>query len=179
MGGWLRTVAVLLALTWASATVAQDLRSPILTIDSDRLYRASAFGMRVLEEIESQTRALIEENQTLEQQLEDEERALTEQRADMTPEEFRVLADAFDARVQAIRAEREAKGQEIAAQLEDNRDRFLEAAAPVLEAIMRDAGAAVVLERRSVFISANVIDITEQAIKRINDVLGDGAPVPD
>ncbi|MFL4471340.1 hypothetical protein ACERZ8_16185 [Tateyamaria armeniaca] len=76
--------------------------------------------------------------------------------------------------MQSIRRERESKSREIAAQLENNRDRFLTAAIPVLERIMREAGAAVVLEQRSVFISANAIDITDTAIKQIDAVLKDG-----
>lgn len=175
MFGWLRWLCVALALTGAGATFAQEVRSPILTIDSERLYRDSAFGQRVLKEIEAQTSALAEENRALEIELETEERALTDQRAGMTPAEFRALADAFDARVQSIRREREAKSREISSQLENNRDQFLSAAFPVLETIMREAGAAVVLEQRSVFISANAIDITETAINRIDAVLGDGA----
>ena len=175
MLGWLRGMCVALALVGATATSAQEMRSPILTIDSERLYRDSAFGQRVLQEIEAQTTALAEENRTLEIQLEAEERALTTQRASLTPEQFRSLADAFDARVQAIRSEREAQSRDISSKLEENRDRFLNAAFPVLEAIMRDTGAAVVLEQRNVFISANAIDITETAINQINGVLGDGS----
>ena len=178
MLGWLRSLCVALALTGAGTVLAQEMRSPILTIDSDRLYRDSAFGQRVLQDIEAQTNALAEENRGLEARLEKEESALTAQRPSLTAEEFRALADGFDARVQSIRREREAKSQEIAQQLEENRDRFLTAAIPVLEAIMRDTGAAVVLEQRSVFISVNSIEITDTAISRINAVLGDGTETP-
>ncbi|MEL6888473.1 MAG: OmpH family outer membrane protein, partial [Pseudomonadota bacterium] len=150
-----------------------------LTIDSERLYRDSAFGQRVLREIEARTRALTEENQKLEAELEAEEKALTEQRDSLTPEEFRALADAFDARVQAIRRERDARNQENIELLDENQERFLRAALPVLEAIMRDVGAAVVLEVRSVFVSANAIDITDRAIAEINAAVGDGTtPAP-
>lgn len=164
----------------AGAALSQDVRSPVLTIDSDRLYRDSAFGKRVVREIETQTRALAEENRVLETELEAEEQNLTAQRPDLTPEEFRTLADAFDARVQMIRRDREAQSRDIADQLEENRARFLNAAAPVLEAIMRETGAAVILERRSVFISANAIDVTGPAIERMDAALGDGsAPPPE
>ena len=44
---------------------------------------------------------------------------------------------------------------------------------------MREAGAAVILERRGVFVSANAIDVTEIAIQRIDASLGDGTSVPD
>ncbi|MEL6806848.1 MAG: OmpH family outer membrane protein [Pseudomonadota bacterium] len=174
MGQWLRWLCVLVALLGADISAAQNMRSPILTIDSERLYRDSAFGQRVLAEIEAQSASLAEENRTIEEQLEQEEADLTQQRAEMGAEEFRALADAFDARVQAIRREREAKSRDIASQLESNRDRFLTVALPVLETIMVEAGAGIVLEQRSVFISANAIDITDTAIARIDSALGDG-----
>ena len=167
-------VALILIMGLAPLAVAQVVQSPILTIDSDRLYRDSDFGQRVLREIEDRTRALTEENQALEAELEAEEQALTEQRASLSPEEFRALADAFDARVQAIRRDREARNQENLALLDDNQARFLRAALPVLDAIMRDVGAAVVLEVRSVFVSSNAIDITDRAIAEINAAVGDG-----
>jgi Skp family chaperone for outer membrane proteins len=178
MWHWARLLLFALALAGAGAALAQDIRSPILTIDSDRLYGDSAFGQRVVREIEAQTRALGEENRRLEAELEAEEQSLTAQRPDLPPEEFRTLADAFDARVQAIRRDREAESRAIASQLEENRARFLNAAAPVLEEIMREAGAAVIMERRNVFVSANAIDITVSAIERIDSVLGDGTEPP-
>ncbi|MEO0502107.1 MAG: OmpH family outer membrane protein [Pseudomonadota bacterium] len=172
-------VALILTLSLVPLAHAQVVQSPILTIDSERLYRDSAFGQRVLREIEARTRALTEENQKLEAELEAEEQALTEQRDSLTPEEFRALADAFDARVQTIRRERDARNQENIELLDENQERFLRAALPVLEAIMRDVGAAVVLEVRSVFVSANAIDITDRAIAEINAAVGDGAtPAP-
>ena len=39
---------------------------------------------------------------------------------------------------------------------------------------MREAGAAVVLERRSVFIASNAVDITRVAIERLNATIGAG-----
>ena len=167
-------LALILTIGLVPLVDAQVVQSPILTIDSERLYRDSAFGQRVLREIEARTRALTEENQKLEAELEAEEQALTEQRDSLTPEEFRALADAFDARVQSIRRERDARNQENIELLDENQERFLRAALPVLEAIMRDVGAAVVLEVRSVFVSANAIDITDRAIAEINAAVGDG-----
>lgn len=174
-----RWMILALALTGAGAALSQDLRSPVLTIDSDRLYGESAFGKRIAREIEMRSRAMAEENRALEAELEAEERSLTAQRPDLSPEEFRTLADAFDARVQTIRREREAQSRLVTDQLEENRVRFLNAAAPVLEDIMREAGAGMILERRVVFISANAIDITVSAIARIDSVLGDGVVVPE
>ena len=175
MGQLARALVLLVAaLFWAAPSQAQDVRSPILTIDSERLYRDSSFVRRFLEEIETRTSQLAEDNRKIEAELEAEEQARTEQRPGMDPAAFRALADGFDARVEAIRQDRDARSRAIAALLEENRDRFLASSAPVLEAIMRDAGAAVILEQRSVFVSANAIDITDLAIARMDETLGDG-----
>ena len=59
--------------------------------------------------------------------------------------------------------------------LEKRRVTFLNATAPVLEDLMRASGAAVILDRRSVFLSATAVDITDDAIERLDAVLGDGS----
>ena len=72
--------------------------SAILTIDSDRVFRESLFGRRVVEEVEAQAAVLTSELRQIEADLEAEEIRLTEQRQTMSPDEFQVLADAFDKR---------------------------------------------------------------------------------
>jgi Skp family chaperone for outer membrane proteins len=165
---------------WGSAGMlgAQSLprmtvESPVLTIDSERLFEDSDFGRRTLEEIESLGAALAAENRRIEEDLTQEEKSLTELRQTTSPEEFRALADAFDAKVQETRRTQEAKSRDLNVKLENRRVMFLNAAAPVLEQLMREAGAAVVLERRSIFISSNAVDITQIAIERLNLALDD------
>ncbi len=157
-----------------SASSATQVRSPVLVIDSDMLYRDSAYGRRVLASVEAERVALAAENREIEADLTAEERDLTERRASLDPETFRDLADAFDEKVRAIRREQDAKARALSLRLEDSRGEFLTTAAPVLEAMMREAGAAVVLERRSVFLSLNLVDITRDAVVRIDAELGDG-----
>jgi Skp family chaperone for outer membrane proteins len=173
-------LAVVLAGSFAAAqeqaapTQRSVVQSPILTVDTDRLYSQSAFGLRVAKEIDERGAALAAENRKIEAELTEEEQDLTDKRATLTPEEFRPLADSFDEKVQSTRRAQEAKGRELSQQLEKEQIAFLNAAAPVLETLMRDAGAALILERRSVFLSTNAIDITDEAIARINAALGDG-----
>ncbi len=149
-------------------------QSPILLIDADEFFRASAFGQLVTAEIASDNQALGQENRRIEAELSEEEKTLTEQRPSLTPAEFRDLADAFDAKVRQIRTEQEAKARAIAALRDAARAQFLTAAAPVLEQVMREAGAAVILERRAAFLSVNAIDVTELAVTRIDAEIGEG-----
>ena len=161
----------------AHPSAAQDLglvQSPILTIESDRLFNESRFGQRVAREVEAEGAVLAAENRRIEAELTVEERALTDRRAEMAAEGFRSLADAFDEKVQGIRRAQDGKARALNQRLDSGRVAFFQAARPVLESVMRDAEASVILERSSVFLSARVTDITDLAIARIDAALGDG-----
>ncbi|MCV3270972.1 OmpH family outer membrane protein [Roseobacter sinensis] len=170
---------VLTAWVWllpgeAAAQGIGPVQSPILTIDSDRLFSESDFGKQTVAEFEARGAELAAENRRIEEALEAEEQALTEQRATMDPAEFRTLADAFDEKVQTTRRAQDAKNRELSQDFEQRRNVFLNAAAPVLEGLMREAGAAVIMDKRALFLSSNAIDITDLATERLNAVLGDG-----
>ncbi len=123
-------------------------------------------------------RELQAENRKLEADLEAEEKALTERRATLPPEEFRLLADAFDAKVKGIRAARDAKANDLTAQREAARKTFIETAVPVLAAILRERGAAAIIDRSAVVLSFDRIDITDLAIARVDAQLApEGASV--
>ncbi|MEM8579168.1 MAG: OmpH family outer membrane protein [Pseudomonadota bacterium] len=170
-----RRALILGALAWAGAAAAQQpVQSPVLTIDSQQLFLRSAFGQRVTADLEASSAALAQENQRIAAELEAEERALTDQRPTLPAEDFRVLADAYDARVQEVRREQIAKSDALDARLKEEEQAFFAAIAPILEALMREANAAVVLERDRVFVSARAIDITDVAIARIDAAVGDG-----
>lgn len=179
---------MLATVLWAAATVfaftiptgvqAQQLGLPnsaILTLSSDRLYNESAFGQRVAREFEAESGKLASENRKLEQELTEEEQDLTDRRPDMEPADFRVLADAFNVKVKEFRRTQDAKARALVQRNEEEQVKFIQAAQPVLAELMRESGASVVLERSSVFLSANAIDVTELAISRLNEIIGDGA----
>ncbi|KIN65194.1 Outer membrane chaperone Skp [Sulfitobacter noctilucicola] len=168
-----------------SATIAQQtsaqsglergsIVSAVLTIDSERLFLESAFGQRVAAEVEEQGEQIATENRRIEAELEAEEKRLTDLRATMAPEEFRALANEFDEKVQRTRTAQAAKGRALNELLEKEREVFLAAAAPVMERLMSDAGATVILEQRSVFVSASAIEITDDAIALLDETLGSG-----
>lgn len=170
-------VMLLMLVMLAPMASAQQLglvQSPILTIESDRLFAESAFGKRVAREVEAESAVLAAENRRIEAELTTEEKDLTDRRPTMEPEGFRTLADAFDQKVQAIRRIQDAKGRALSQRQDASQVTFLRAARPILEDLMREAGAAVILERSSVFLSANVSDITDLAITRIDASLGEG-----
>jgi Skp family chaperone for outer membrane proteins len=164
-------IAVTLGL--AAPALAQDtqtieIQSPVLVIDQDRLFAETRPGTEALREIEEREAALARENQEIEAELIERERELTELRPTVPADEFRGLADAFDERVERIRAEQDDKARDLTRAREDARQDFFQDVAGIISEIVRDEGAVVVIDRRAVFLSANRIDITDEAIRRVN-----------
>lgn len=175
--------ALLLGLASGPAPAQEDLsmgqvRSPILTIDVDRLLAETRYGKRLGERLNQREEDLAAENRRIEAELTQEEQSLTERRPTMEVEAFRAEAEAFDARVQRIRSEQDAKEQALSDSVEQGRTEFLNAATPVLAGLMIDSGAAVILQRRDVFLSASLVDITDEAIAAIDAQLGEGGGTP-
>lgn len=162
----------------AADAAGAALKSPVLTIDRERLYAETLYGKAVEARFKADSDALIAENLRLEQALEAEERDLTDRRSTLPAEEFKSLAAAFDAKAEQIRTAQEAKSRAIGKKREAEQQRFLEAAIPVLGELMRDRGAAAIFDKNMIILSLRGIEITDAAIARIDAVLGDGSSQP-
>lgn len=164
----------------ASGLAAQEraVASPVLTINQEELFQNSAFGRRIEAELNAASAALAAENRRIEAELADEEQALTDRRATMDPAEFRALAEAFDAKVVELRRTQDGKARDLSRRPEEARQEFFRAVVPVLTAVVRERGAMVILDTRAVLLSADAIDITAEAIARIDAALGDGGGAP-
>lgn len=173
--------AVALAmLAWSGPVVAQvpDAPSPVVTVTQDRLFSGTLYGQAVQARADAASQALQAENRRIEAELAAEEKALTERRATLPPADFRPLAEAFDVKVEGIRAAQEAKARDLIRKNEEEKKRFFDTAIPVLAQLMTDMGAVAILDKSAIVLSFDRIDITDQAIARINVVLGDGSAPP-
>ncbi len=154
---------------------ADQVVTAVLTVDIDRLFSQSQFGQRVAQSYATEREMLATENRRISDALREEELALTAQRAQMTPVVFRTEAEAFDEKAQSIRRAQDAKARALEDTLAQGRDQFLEVTRPILGQLMVDRGAFAILDRRSVLLSLGSIDVTEDAIVRIDAAIGDGA----
>lgn len=150
----------------------------ILTIDQEELFAMSRWGQRVQIDLERKSREIADENERLATTFSDEEAALTALRDTLPPDEFRKRADEFDERVVGVRRERDRVARELQEQVEEERAAFFRAALPILAQVMRERGASVVLEQRSVFVSAQSTDITAEMIARLDGDIGEGPATP-
>jgi Skp family chaperone for outer membrane proteins len=180
-GTWGAGLSLTLWLVLGVPVAAQDAPPPgvpILTLDQERLFLESAFGSASLERERAATQALEAENKRIEAELVAEEQELTRKRATMSAEEFAALADAFDAKVERIRNEQDAKALELTRARDRDRQEFLRAAVPVLGELLGELGAAVIVDKATVILSLSAIDITDEAIAKVDAALGANGPLP-
>ena len=161
----------------AQAQTIGVVQSDILVLDTDRLFGETRYGKTLNEQYLAQRDALIALNRERETELKAEEQALTDLRSQKTPEEFKALADAFDEKVQKIRQDSDRAVRDLERRRDEAPLSFMRVIEPILIEIMQEADGAVVLDVRAVLIRANVVDITDLAIARVDQKIGDGPQV--
>lgn len=147
---------------------------PFRILDQDRLLRGSALGQQILGRIREAEGRLAAENQRLFDQLAEEEQALTDARAGLSAEEFRRRADAFDTRVEAIRAERAAASQALTLWSEQQAQQFFDTALPVLVQMMNEEGLLALLKPDVMILGSDWLDVTDTAIARLDAAIAGG-----
>lgn len=153
--------------------------SGVVIIDQERLFSESRYGGQVKAELDRASALISAQNRKTEQALAAEEQALTRRRATLAPDAFRVLADDFDARVTALRQESDRTERGLTAWREREQQIFLQAIVPVLGELLQENGADAILDKQSVFLYSERIDVTDRAIARIDARLSDAGLSPD
>lgn len=154
-------------------------QSPIVTIRQQELFEQSDFGKASLARIADGMAKLQVENRKIEADLEAEERDLTTRRTTTPPVEFRGLAEAFDKKVEGIRAAQDAKSAAMSRERDTDQKRFFELSFPILAELMRGMGAVALIDQSTVVLSLNRIDVTDVAITRLNAALKGDEPGTD
>ena len=181
MRGRLISLALLGALSAGTQALAQEAlplgqsTSSVVLIDTDELFRRTLMGKRISAEFEMRARDLQVENERITMALTAEEQSLTERRPTMDPVAFRKEAVELDKRVQGIRRARDAAIASFEAERDAAPRTFLEKIRLIVGDLMLERGAVAVLDQRIVFLSLSSADITNDAVARIDLVLGDGA----
>ncbi|MCV2892151.1 OmpH family outer membrane protein [Lentibacter sp. XHP0401] len=166
---------------WAGVALSQSADQPlsnsqseVVIVDPNRLFSETLFGQHISEQLEAEAEELAANNRRIEEELRTEERDLTEQRPTMSPEDFRDTAEAFDQKVQAIRRERLDRARELEEKRASAEARFLATAQSALVELMNERGANILLDMRSVILRDNAIDITNDAVRKIDEAIGRG-----
>ena len=168
----------LLAAVLVAVLPAMSTAQGLLILDQERFFNDSLYGQRVQAEIDAAGQALAAENRSIEAELTAEELELTDRRAELPRAEFSILAETFDREVESIRAEQEAKARALNSAVDEARQQFFELAVPILLELVAERGAVAIMDRRSVLLAADRVDITDQAIAAMDEALGSGPDTP-
>lgn len=153
-------------------------RLSLRTIDDERFFRESLFGQRVAERIDTASRALEAENERLLAELTAREAELTDLRAEMTLEEFRAAATAFDVQAETIRRDQAEKRQRLVQFEDSERRRFFSQSGTILQQVLERSGGLVLIDARAVIIGVPGLDMTDAAIAAMDAAIGDGGAPP-
>lgn len=143
-------------------------QSSFLFVNQERLLTASRTGRALLDAEEAATQALREEARAIDAAFEARERELAQKRAELAPEDFRLLADAFDAEVVEARRLQDERSAALAQELDQRRRQFFGQIAPLLVAVMERHGAKAIFDENSILLSDQTINITDDVILAID-----------
>lgn len=156
-----------LVVSFATGASASD----VVVVDMQRVLREAAVAVQLRQIELEERRALRARLDAITEQLRTEEAYLTDVRDSTEREQFDAMVEDFDRRVREARQE----AQETSASFQS---RFSEAFAaldqdivPVIADILDERGASLALDRRSVLIMREDIDITREVIDRLDAAL--------
>jgi len=164
-------------LAFAAPVHGQEAAAPssVLTVDLEKIARESDYGQRVNGLYQAEILTLQSQAKQVEAELIAEEQDLVAQRDIVSPEEFKELSQAFDRKVVAIREDQNSKQSELQAKQRDDQRNLLRLIAPILYEIVSARGASVLIDRRNIVLDLSSVDITDEAIAKMNETLGDGS----
>lgn len=166
----LKFIILCVLTTFSAHVAAQDIVvNPVVTVDLDRLVNETQIGQYISFQMGERAQKLQKELDKIEAELSAEEEDLIKQREELELSEFRVLAKAFDEKAVRLRLEQQAKIQALEEEGSKRRQDLLRSFVPVLSQVMRDRGASILLDRRSVVLDDRAsVDITDVAIMIID-----------
>jgi Skp family chaperone for outer membrane proteins len=171
----------LLALAWAGPAAPQEEATPegtapelatpelvALVVDFSAVVRQSAAAKGIQQQIDTLREAFQEEFGRIETELRAEEQRLTEERSTLATEQFVQRRRAFEQRV--TEAQRRAQGRRAALDgaLSTAMGRVREELLGVVAEIAAEKGATLVLDKSQVVLSARDLDVTEDALGRLD-----------
>lgn len=171
----LRALALAISLALglqAAGAAAQSVATPrggaVLVVDMDAALRESA-AARALREAELTARGELQKRfDAMQAELEAEETEMVRLRQTTPRLEFDKLVVAFDQKVRAARRDAQQSGAALQARFAQAQSALAAVARPLLEEIMRERGAALVIDRKSALAVAPELDVTAALMTRMN-----------
>ena len=140
-------------------------------VDLNYILSESDAAVDAANQIENKAKQIEEEIKNTDQSLIDEQNELIESQQIMAPAAFDEKRKEYENKVQNYNVTRQEKLMSIDRLVAESRNQVLNALKPILEEISNDKGITILLEKNSVLLNAENMDITEEALEILNKKL--------
>ncbi|QIE56079.1 OmpH family outer membrane protein [Pikeienuella piscinae] len=169
-GSWIAAALLALAVWPAvSQETVKEGAPPILIVDREKALRESRPAASLGEQERNARIALKKELDKLRAELEEEEANIAAMREIAPKDVFEARVRAFDIRVRDARRESQEKGEALQARFVAARRDLAAALEPVLQELLDETGASLIVDARTVLAARSGADVTEEVIRRFNE----------
>ena len=151
-----------------NTSAAQYPNTSLAVIDLNIILNESKVAVDANEQIEKITIKIDEDLSSGEKLLIDEQKKLIESQQIMAPEAFEEKRIEYDKKVQDFQIKSQEKLVKLDRTIALVRAKILDELKPILEKISEEKGITVILEKNSVILNADNMDITKLVIKELN-----------
>jgi outer membrane protein len=170
------TVVVMLAalaatsLAPATSASAQQSQQPVViaVLDVNLILREASAAKAVRDQVDKQRDAYQADLVQRENKLRDADKQLTQQRATLSQDEFDKRRDDLNKQIDQYRQDSDKRKQQLETAFNTGMQQVTKALEQVLADIAKQRGLTLVLNKAMVPLSANDLDITQEALKLLN-----------
>lgn len=167
------TTAVAVAFVIGALTFAQSAPSNIgvIYVDSNALYTESKAGKDVASQIAALKKSMEDDLGKKAEKLQIEQKQLEGQQSMLSQEAWQAKVRQAQEKQMGLQREADDKQRQLQSAIQSARGKIWQAAGPVLDQLLKEKQAAIVLERMVVLRGTTDIDVTATALDRLNQKL--------
>ena len=159
-------------LTFSHSSFADNYpNTSIGVLDLNRVLLDSKAAKSAAEEIDKIAKVIENELIDSDENMVKEQNKLIESQSIMAPEAFELKRKEYEEKVKNYNIERQKKLISIEDLIESSRNEILNELKPILEEISENKGITVILEKGTILLNAETMDITDEVIKTLNKEL--------
>ncbi len=140
-------------------------------IDINKILSDANAAKTAAEQIEEIAIEIENEIKLSDEEIIKEQNLLIESQSIMAPEAFETKKNEYENKVQKYNSERQSKLMKIDELIAVSRNDILNAMKPILEEISNEKGITIILEKSSIMLNAEKMDITNEVLKKLNKSL--------
>ena len=167
------TITFTLVLLFSFNSIAETSypNTSIAIIDYSVIFKDSKAAVNAMKQFESIRKSIEDETIESEKKMLNEKNKLVEQRSVIAPEAFELKAKDYEKKLQEYQVDKQNKFRELDGLIQKINSEIMDNVRPILEEISKELGVTIILEKNSVVLNANNMDITDDVIKKLNKKL--------